>query len=72
MKTTDSPINVNGTEIEATTIEPEDGGKSNDTSLKCVFGKLEFNVGESLDLEEDKCQKCICKTPPMLHCIETC
>lgn len=46
--------------------------KSNDTSPKCTFGKLTFNVGESLDLEKEDCQKCTCTTPPMLHCINTC
>lgn len=52
--------------------ESETTGRHNDTSPKCKFGKMLFNVGESLDLDKEKCQKCTCKTPPMLHCIETC
>lgn len=51
--------------------KPTDNGKSND-GPKCLFGKLEFNIGESLDLVQEECQKCICTTPPMLHCIQSC
>lgn len=46
--------------------------RSNDTGPKCTFGKIELKVGESLDLEDEDCQKCTCTTPPMLHCIDTC
>jgi hypothetical protein len=52
--------------------ENPDKVKSNDTNPKCKFGKIEFSVGESLDLENEECQTCKCTTPPMLHCIQTC
>jgi hypothetical protein len=43
-----------------------------DNGPQCRFGKMTFSVGEKLDLGDDKCQKCSCKTPPMLHCLEVC
>lgn len=53
-------------------IEDVNARNANDTSPKCTFGKVKLNVGQSLDLNNDKCQKCTCTTPPMLHCLETC
>jgi hypothetical protein len=38
----------------------------------CTFGSLQFNIGDKLEIEDDECHECICKVPPMLHCIENC
>lgn len=38
----------------------------------CTFGKLKFNIGDSLDMGDEECQKCSCLVPPMLTCIQTC
>ena len=47
---------------------------TNKTEPICKFGKLELNIGEKLEIEQEKqdCQECICTVPPMLHCIEKC
>lgn len=41
---------------------------------KCIYGKWELNIGQTLDNGEDdeSCQKCTCTVPPMVHCISTC
>lgn len=46
--------------------------KLNDSEATCTFGKMEFNIGDKLELEDENCQECICSVPPMLHCIEKC
>ncbi|KAG5679963.1 hypothetical protein PVAND_009498 [Polypedilum vanderplanki] len=44
-------------------------GNNKDTSgPKCKFGKLEFNIDDSLALGDNKCQKCTCSIPPFLSC----
>lgn len=46
--------------------------RKNSIDPTCKFGRLEFNIGEQLNLDEDSCQTCTCNIPPMLSCIENC
>jgi hypothetical protein len=52
-------------------IIPGDRSLANDKSEKCKFGKLEFEIGDSLSPGENACSKCTCTTPPMLDCVFT-
>lgn len=52
-------------------IIPGEGKSANATSEKCKFGKLEFDIGDSLSTGANACSKCTCNTPPMLDCVFT-
>lgn len=41
-----------------------------DPKMKCSFGKLTMNVGDSIS-SDDKCVSCKCTVPPMPHCIQS-
>ena len=48
------------------------GDRNSDTkNFKCKFGKLEFEIGDSLSTGSDSCSKCKCITPPFLDCVFT-
>ncbi|KAG5675687.1 hypothetical protein PVAND_005571 [Polypedilum vanderplanki] len=47
--------------------------RSNDASLKCIFGDLKMSIGDSLSPEyENDCTVCTCKVPPHPTCVNTC
>lgn len=46
--------------------------RRSETEATCKFGKMEFNIGDKLHVEDGNCHVCMCSVPPMLHCIEKC
>lgn len=52
-------------------IKPGEGKNDQTSSLKCKFGKLEFEIGDTLSSGEKLCSKCKCNIPPMLDCLFT-
>lgn len=47
----------------------QDSDKNVDPSMKCKFGNLTLNAGDSIS-STDKCISCKCTIPPMPHCIQ--
>lgn len=50
-------------------IIPGDRKFINQPGSKCKFGKLEFEIGDSLSLSQNSCSKCSCTSPPWLNCV---
>lgn len=46
--------------------------RRNEKEPTCKFANIELNIGDKLESQDDQCQECVCKVPPMLHCIEKC
>lgn len=45
--------------------------KRDPSSLKCKFGKLFLELGDSLSRSEGGCSKCSCRIPPFVDCTFT-
>lgn len=46
--------------------------RKNESEPVCKFGRMAFNIGDKLEMDDEQCQECICSIPPMMHCIEKC
>lgn len=62
---------------DSTFIIPSNGTlevESAKSNLKCSFGNLTLNLGDSLSPEDesDDCTLCVCEVPPHPTCIRTC
>ncbi|XP_063244046.1 kielin/chordin-like protein [Bacillus rossius redtenbacheri] len=51
---------------------PDDEAQKRTSADKCVYGSLEMNVGDMLDLGADNCTVCTCETPPLATCNYKC